>query len=41
MNVHPKLLRTMQARLDKSMQVGNEGAGVVIDAGKDAKEMIG
>ena len=31
----------MQARLDKSMQVGNEGAGEVIDAGKDAKEMIG
>ena len=31
----------MGPRLDKSMKVGNEGGGIVIDAGKNAKEMIG
>ena len=41
MNIHPGLLKTMGARLDKSMKVGNEGGGIVIDAGKNAKEMIG
>lgn len=41
MNIHPGLLKTMGPRLDKSMKVGNEGGGIVIDAGKNAKEMIG
>lgn len=41
MNIHPGLLKTMGPRLDKSMKVGNEGGGIVIDAGNNAKEMIG
>ena len=41
MNIHPGLLKTMGPRIDKSMKVGNEGGGIVIDAGKNAKEMIG
>ncbi len=34
-------LKSMTARLDQSMPVGNEGAGVVIDAGADARHLIG
>jgi NADPH:quinone reductase-like Zn-dependent oxidoreductase len=33
--VPPHLLRAMEGRLDQSMPVGNEGAGVVIAAGSD------
>jgi len=33
--VHEKLLVMVAARLDKSMPVGNEGAGVVVAAGSD------
>jgi NADPH2:quinone reductase len=31
----------MKSRIDKSMTVGNEGAGVVVDAGVNVKELIG
>ena len=41
MKIHPALMNAMKPRLDQSMQVGNEGAGVVIDAGQNAKELIG
>ena len=41
MKVHPALMGSMKPRLDKSMQVGNEGAGVVEDAGVNAKHLIG
>ena len=34
MNILPALHKTMAARFDKSMKVGNEGGGVVVDAGK-------
>jgi NADPH:quinone reductase len=34
-------LAGVAARLDQPMLVGNEGAGVVIDAGVDARELIG
>jgi len=34
--VPPQFLRGLKARLDESMPVGNEGAGVVIAAGPDA-----
>ena len=38
MKIHPALMNAMKPRLDQSMQVGNEGAGVVVDAGeKDRK----
>ena len=39
--VHPSLMSALTARLDQSMQVGNEGGGVVIDAGANAKNLIG
>ena len=41
MKIHPALMNAMKPRLDQSMQVGNEGAGVVVDAGENAKELIG
>ena len=39
--IHPGLMASMKPRLDKSLTVGNEGAGIVVDAGKDVKELIG
>ena len=41
MKIHPALMGAMKPRLDESMQVGNEGAGVVVDAGENVKDMIG
>jgi NADPH:quinone reductase-like Zn-dependent oxidoreductase len=37
----PKSLRALQARLDQSMPVGNEGAGVVVAAGAGAEALMG
>jgi NADPH:quinone reductase-like Zn-dependent oxidoreductase len=34
-------LPTVAGRLDQSLPVGNEGAGVVIDAGEAARELVG
>jgi NADPH2:quinone reductase len=31
----------LEARLDKALSVGNEGAGIVIDAGSDAQRYVG
>ena len=39
--IHPGLMASMKSRLDKSLAVGNEGAGIVVDAGKNVKELIG
>ena len=39
--VPPQRLIAVQARLDQSMPVGNEGAGVVVDAGSEARGLIG
>ena len=39
--IHPAMMGAMKPRLDESMQVGNEGSGVVIDAGANAKDLIG
>ena len=39
--IHPALMGAMKPRLNESMQVGNEGAGVVVDAGENVKDMIG
>ena len=36
-----KLMSPLKPRLDQSLSLGNEGAGVVVDAGSNAKEMIG
>ena len=41
MKIHPALMSSMKSRLDQSMTVGNEGAGIVIDAGENAKKLIG
>ena len=41
MKIHPALMGSMKPRLNQSMQAGNEGAGIVIDAGENAKELIG
>ena len=39
--IHPGLMASMKPRLDESLAVGNEGAGIVVDAGKNVKELIG
>jgi len=39
--LHPGLLGALKPRMGQSMQVGNEGSGVVIDAGANAKHLIG
>ena len=36
-----KLMSPLKPRLDQSLSLGNEGAGVVVDAGSEVKEMIG
>jgi len=41
MRIHPRLMGAMKPRLDQSLPVGNEGAGVIEDAGEKAKELIG
>ena len=41
MKIHPGLMGAMKPRLDESMQVGNEGSGVIVDAGVNAKDLIG
>ena len=38
--IHPALMGSMKPRLNQSMPVGNEGAGVIIDAGVNAKALI-
>lgn len=40
-NIPPKLMGAMAARLDQSLAVGNEGAGVVIAAGDNAQALMG
>ena len=39
--VPPGLMKAMAARLDESMPVGNEGAGVVVKAGKSVEALLG
>ena len=41
MKIHPGLMGAMKPRLDESMQVGNEGSGVIVEAGVNAKNLIG
>ena len=41
MKIHPGLMGAMKPRLDESMQVGNEGSGVIEEAGVNAKDFIG
>ena len=41
MKVRPALMKAMAPRLDQAMQAGNEGSGVVVDAGANAQQLIG
>ena len=41
MKVPDALMRSVSARLDQSLPVGNEGAGVVESAGKGAEDLVG
>ena len=41
MKINPSLMNAMKPRLDQSMPVGNEGAGVIAGAGENAKDLIG
>ena len=38
--IPPQLMRAVSGRVGESLPVGNEGAGVVIDAGADAKGLV-
>jgi NADPH:quinone reductase len=39
--IPPQRLPLVAARLDKPLRVGNEGAGVVVEAGADAQHLLG
>ena len=39
--IHPALMQSLKPRVGLSMKAGNEGGGVVIDAGKNVKDLIG
>ena len=39
--IPPQFMRAVSGRVGESLPVGNEGAGVVIDAGADAKGLVG
>ena len=41
MKINPFLMNALKPRLDQSMPVGNEGAGVIEGAGENAKDLIG
>ena len=41
MKINPSFMKAMKPRLDQSMPVGNEGAGVIEDAGENAKNLMG
>ncbi len=41
MKIHESLMQTMTSRIDLPMKVGNEGGGVIVDAGTEVKQLIG
>ena len=41
MELHPAMMSALKPRMGDPMPVGNEGGGVVVDAGSNAKHMIG
>ena len=41
MKINPSLMNAMKPRLDQSMPVGNEGAGIIEGAGGNTKDLIG
>jgi NADPH2:quinone reductase len=40
-SIPPERMLGLRARLDKALPAGNEGAGIVVDAGSDVRELIG
>ena len=40
-NIPPQHMPGLKARLDKALPVGNEGAGIVVDAGSDVQALVG
>jgi NADPH2:quinone reductase len=41
LGIHPALMQSLKPRVGLSMKAGNEGAGVIIDAGKNVQDLIG
>jgi NADPH2:quinone reductase len=41
MELHPAMMSALKPRMGDSMPVGNEGGGVVVDAGANAEHLIG
>jgi NADPH:quinone reductase-like Zn-dependent oxidoreductase len=41
LDIPPAFMRAIAARIDQALPVGNEGAGVVVAAGDDAKDLLG
>ena len=41
MKINPSLMNAMKPRLDQSMPVGNEGAGIIEGSGENTKDLIG
>ncbi|MBA58976.1 MAG: NADH oxidase [Gammaproteobacteria bacterium] len=41
MKIHKGLMKAVKPRIGQSMKVGNEGGGVIEDAGSSAKDLIG
>lgn len=39
--IAPRLMKSVAGRIDQSMAVGNEGAGVVVKSGVDAQHLLG
>ncbi|PPR76922.1 MAG: hypothetical protein CFH01_01774 [Alphaproteobacteria bacterium MarineAlpha2_Bin1] len=39
--INNKLLNSLKNRIGKSMNVGNEGAGIIVESGKDSKRLLG
>jgi NADPH2:quinone reductase len=40
-NIPPEHMPGLEARLDKALPAGNEGAGIVVDAGSDVQALVG
>jgi NADPH:quinone reductase-like Zn-dependent oxidoreductase len=40
-SIQPERMLGLEGRLDKALPAGNEGAGVVVDSGSDARALIG
>src|SRR3981081_1575061 len=40
-NIPPEHMSGLEARLDRALPAGNEGAGIVVDAGSDVQALVG